>query len=156
MVVSNRFPAITIPAFVIMMDPDRNCAPLRRMLREIIPRLRCIQATKRADVQMGPPNGTAYVALGSKGRSRLLHVHPPVHHKVFAVGALEVAILCSHLRAIGAGHASGASARSSGERGSGSRSRAWERVLYSCSGLRALRGSLWEGGSLAPRDSRSE
>ena len=99
--------AIPIPAFVIMMHPERTCAPLRRKLRDLVPRLRCVQATRRADVEIS--NGTASLRVNSNGKARwkMLYHWPPVHHKVFAVGALEIAILASHLRAVGMGRQSG-------------------------------------------------
>ena len=55
---------------------------------------------------MGPPNGTAYVPLqmfsgAGTTTARVLYHSPPVHWKVFNVQALEIAILCSHLRATG-------------------------------------------------------
>ena len=100
--------AIPIPAFVIMMRLERTCAPLRRSLRDLVPRLRCVQATRRADVEI-LSNGTASLRINSNGKARwrMLYHWPPVHHKVFAVGALEIAILASHLRAVGMGRQSG-------------------------------------------------
>ena len=97
--------AITLPAIVIMMHPERTCAPLRRTLHGLVPRLRCLRATRKDDVHV-VSNGTARVSVGAS--SSLVHYHfPPVHPLVFNVGPLEIAILLSHLRALRAGLATG-------------------------------------------------
>ena len=92
--------AIPFPAIVITLRPERTCAPLKAALRSLVPRLRCLRATRKADVAMGPINGTAHLPINANTRARLLFHHPPVHPTVFNVGALEVAILVSHLRAL--------------------------------------------------------
>ena len=99
------YPAIPLPAYVIMMEPSVNCAPLRRRLRYLVPELSCIQATRTADIRSAE-NGTARLITGTTIR----YHHPFVHPDVFAVHKLELAILLSHLRAIGACTASGADA----------------------------------------------
>ena len=108
MVLTSRAYAFTIPAYVIMMRPELTCVPLRRTVRDLVPRLRCVPATRKADVTI-VRNGSASFLVSAKGsaRWRVLYHWPPVHHKVFAVGQLEIAILASHLRAIGMGKASG-------------------------------------------------
>jgi hypothetical protein len=94
---------IDVPSIVITMKPDA-CELLRRQLRDLVPRLHCLRATRRADVRMGPENGTASLPLalenGEVAAGRILFHHPPVHPTIFSVGALECAILVSHLRAL--------------------------------------------------------
>ena len=97
--------AIPVPAFVIMMEAKSRCLQMQRQLADLVPRLTCLSATRRSEVNIWV-NGTARLNEGV----RVIYHFPYVHHKVFAFRELEVAILVSHLRAIAAGRASGASA----------------------------------------------
>jgi hypothetical protein len=106
-----RMPALNgapIESLSRSLVPHTRTRALTRVYMQLVPRLRCVQATRRADVLI-THNGTASIRATRSGNARWqLHYHwPPVHHKVFAVGPLEVAILASHLRAIGMGKASG-------------------------------------------------
>ena len=96
--------AIAMPAIVIMMQPERRCAPLKRALAHLVPRLHCNRATRRSSIHI-EANGTA--RIGGNG-ARLLYSYPFVHPEVFATRELELAILVSHLRAIKTGHQTGA------------------------------------------------
>ena len=98
-------PVTSQPAFVIMMRPERTCEPLRRTLW-LVPRLRCVRATRASDVRI-VRNGTALVRNGTRTATVLYH-YPHVHPTVFATRELEIAILLSHLRALALGRASGA------------------------------------------------
>jgi hypothetical protein len=94
--------AVDVPSYVIMMDPERHCVPLRRKLEVLVPKMNCIRATRRTEIRI-ETNGSARLSTGA----RLLYRYPFVHLTTFAVHELELAILASHLRAMAAGYESG-------------------------------------------------
>lgn len=106
-------PAVRAPAYVITMTQDR-CDALRAHAALVMPKLRCVLATRRDDITYNNATGVATVRACERDTrclspsARVLVRVPPVHPDVFEMRALEVAILLSHLRAVAAGHASGA------------------------------------------------